>query len=202
MLSFFEKMMQILQDNQIDIVGLNSNGILLDNHIKTLTENKFLKKICISLQAPTANEWSKITGNKSSFFYRILDSLYMYSGNNKFNQQIVLSFVLCEETVNHIDKMIDIANELNAQCFLQDLNCYAYSDLFINKTLAKEAFINSCKNDKITCYFNNISRINHLSSLQKVARYNKIKRFPQTFVLHHGQEFYYVPMEIVIFVVL
>lgn len=164
---FFEDIMRILQENQIDIIGLNTNGILLINHIKLLTENMFFKKLCISLQAPTANEWSKITRNKPSVFYRILDSLHEYADNNKFSQQMVLSFVLCEETVNHIDSMIDIANELNAQCFLQDLNCYKYSDAFVEEILTKEAFLNYCNKDKITCYFNNIPRINHLSSFQK-----------------------------------
>lgn len=164
---FFKEMVEILQINKVEVIGLNTNGILLSNHVNILTGNQFFKKICISLQAPTANEWSKITGNKPRVFYKILDSLYKYKENNIFNQQIVLSFVLCEETVNHIDKMIDIANELKAQCFLQDLNCYTYTDAFIEKVLTKEPFIKACNKDKITCYFNNISRISHLSSFQK-----------------------------------
>lgn len=161
----FQNIYKLVQEANIDIVALTTNGQLLNSvNINAFCSKPSLWTLHVSLQSPDKKTWSDITGCNSNKFDDIIRSLELFANKKEDKQNCVISFILCEQTLGEIHQMAALAKKCNAICHIHDLNSFVYSDSFLSKLESNVDYLKQLKEDLNLSYgFYNIPFIMHLT---------------------------------------
>jgi len=171
----FGKIYKLIKDIGLNIVGLNTNGLLLSKYIDLFCSAPFLQILHVSLQVPDKKSWSRITGLQKKKFDNIIKGVKEFLFKRNKNQQLVLSFSLCEEM---FDRLSSIANIIdtndNVIYLLHDLNMYQYSSSFLENLNTKVEYLKKIKEEfGLTFLFNNIQILYQLSNDYQISNTRK-----------------------------
>lgn len=128
---FLEDLLDFLHDSRITIARLNTNGIRLTAELSRLLINCGLKTLQISLQAPTRESWSTVTGLDAREFDRVISNIREFIAIDRNRSvKVHASFIVDVPTFDKIGTMVELCEDLAVGVAIHGLNNHEYSEFF------------------------------------------------------------------------
>lgn len=125
------EMLDLVYESGLTLTRFDTNGILLTRDISESLVKCCLKRLHISLQAPTPLSWARVTNRRPSDFDGILQNVRDFLNIDKDRKtSVYASFIVDEPTFDEVESMVDLCEKLDVRYGIHDLNAYIYSDRF------------------------------------------------------------------------
>ena len=122
--------MDCLRSKRLTVRMFNTNGIRMDSDLLRALERARTKTLYVSLQAPDAASWAKLTGQPSCKYDEIVAMMEGHADTLRA-LGIVVSFVLHEDTHEHLQRGVKWCQRHGWSVNIVDLNNYRYSADFV-----------------------------------------------------------------------
>jgi len=159
----FIELLRILRQNRIQLVNIDTNGLLLGNKMRKAVLNCKPRTVHISLLAPDGKRWSQETGIHRYKYRSLISNVEaLVKEAESTATRVEVSFVIDEITYDTIPKMEDLANKLGVDFFIHDLNSYSYSRHFLDHCIpVVNAALNHIHEDTVRrrFYIKNLTRL-------------------------------------------
>ncbi len=115
--------LEFLAIRGIAVSRINTNGVLLSAVMSRLLVDCRLMCLHISLQAPTPQLWSEITGAPEKDFFRVISNIETFQRYNRSGKtNVVASFALHNEIQSDsLVEAINLCHRLGVTCHFHDL---------------------------------------------------------------------------------
>lgn len=116
--SNIEPFLVLLKDTGTTITDLTTNGVALNKHAKLLLDIG-VDYLCVSLNEPCSELYSKSLGVKEEIFHKAVESVKVFQELNKLGNQerrtvLRIKFFLWKNNFRHIERMLSLGSELGA----------------------------------------------------------------------------------------
>ena len=125
------EILALLQKYEIRITRFDTNGILLNKKLSQKLVEHRLGILHLSLQAPTPDSWSKVTGLPANVFDKVMKNLaeFLEIDVNR-DTQVYASIALDETTVRLVDEALELGDHFGIGISLHTINSHKYSERF------------------------------------------------------------------------
>lgn len=130
------ELLEMVSNLGVTISRLATNGLGLTPGLSQKLIDAKLRVLHVSLQAPTAQSWSKVTGRRESDFDIVLRNVESFLRLDESREtHVYFTFIIDGPTINALPQMFSLCESLGVQLHIHDLNTFTYSDDFLSQSV-------------------------------------------------------------------
>lgn len=161
---YITDLLALIAEYNLVLSVFSTNGLLLNRTLASKLVDASTQIVHLSLQAPTPNSWSRITGLPADKYKTMLAGIFD-SAALLADTRVIASYALHEYTCQEIEEAVLLCKSNGWWFSIHDLNGYSYSKNFMNRIddLRKTLLDLRQLYDRMSFGFYNIAELKTLS---------------------------------------